>query len=490
MKLKKSKKKLGLAHGVFDVVHSGHLLHFEECKKYCDKLIVSITDDAFVNKGPGRPYFNSSVRVRFLKSIKFNDQVIINKDFTPIKLIKKLKPDYYFKGKDYLDFSKDLTGNIKIEKKEIEKFGGKIILTKSKIKSSSSILNNDFDILGTDVKKTIKIINKKKIINFFKENINNKINKKILILGDPIIDKYTYVETLGKSQKNQIIVTKFKEEKTFGGGSLLVSIFLEKLFKSVDLISIKNHFNDKFYKKFLGNKINKISIKDENSKMTVKNRFVNYYRGERLYQINHNDSQNLTKSSNSRLISYLKKKLMKYDKVVIFDFGHGIINSDVLKFINKNSQKFLINCQSNSSNFGFNIASKYESGYAICMDEMEFRLCLRDNQNSIKFLIKKNLKFINKFKYFVITMGKDGCFVINNKKIFFIPTIYKSIKDTTGSGDIFFSMFAYLITSSKLGVIEISFLSHITAGLHSIKEGNASKDDLKNIFRVFENLIK
>ena len=87
-------------------------------------------------------------------------------------------------------------------------------------------------------------------------------------------------------------------------------------------------------------------------------------------------------------------------------------------------------------------------------------------------------------------MGKDGSFVINNKKISFIPTIYKSIKDTTGSGDIFFSMFAYLITSSKLGVNEISFLSHVAAGLHSIKEGNASKDNLKDIFRVFENLIK
>ncbi len=489
MKIKKS-EKIGLAHGVFDVVHSGHLLHFEECKKYCDKLIVSITDDAFVNKGPGKPYFNSSERLRFLKSIRFIDQVIINKDFTPIKMIKKLKPDYYFKGKDYIDFSKDLTGNIKIEKKEVEKFGGKIIFTKSKTRSSSSILNNDFNVLGDDVKNIIKTIDKKKIINFLKEKINIKINKKILILGDPIIDKYTYVDILGKSQKNQIIVTKFKEEKIFGGGSLLVSIFLERLFKKVDLISIKNNFNDRFYKKFLGKKINKITIRDKNSKMTIKNRFVNHYRGERLYQINYNDSQKLSTLGNSRLISYLKKSIKQYDKIIIFDFGHGIINSDTLKFVNKNSQKFLINCQSNSSNFGFNIASKYKSGHTICMDEMEFRLCVGDNQNSIKLLIKENLKFINKFKYFIITMGKEGCFVINNKKIFFIPTIYKSIKDTTGSGDIFFSMLAYLITSSKLGISEMVFLSHVSGGLHSINEGNASNHDLKDILRVFEILIK
>jgi cytidyltransferase-like protein len=53
------KKIIGLAHGVFDVLHSGHLLHFKECKKHCDVLIVSITDDKFVKKGPNRPIFNS-----------------------------------------------------------------------------------------------------------------------------------------------------------------------------------------------------------------------------------------------------------------------------------------------------------------------------------------------------------------------------------------------------------------------------------------------
>ena len=51
-------------------------------------------------------------------------------------------------------------------------------------------------------------------------------------------------------------------------------------------------------------------------------------------------------------------------------------------------------------------------------------------------------------------------------------------------------MFAYLITSSKLGISEIAFLSHVSGGLHSINEGNVSTHNLKDIFRVFENLIK
>ena len=128
------KKKIGLAHGVFDVLHSGHLMHFEECKKHCDFLIVSITDDKYVNKGPNRPFFNSSERFRFLKSIKFIDKVLINKDFTPIKLINKIKPDYYFKGKDYTNLLEDYTGNIIKEKKTVEKNGGRLFITNNKLK--------------------------------------------------------------------------------------------------------------------------------------------------------------------------------------------------------------------------------------------------------------------------------------------------------------------------------------------------------------------
>ena len=488
--LKKKNYKIGLAHGVFDLVHAGHILHFEECKKYCDILIVSVTDDKFISKGPGRPYFSVTERIRFLKSIKFIDHVIVNSEFTPINLIKNLKPNFYFKGNDYVNFSKDLTGNIIKEKKEVKKNGGEIIFTKSKLKSSSSILNNEFKILDDDIKKILKSIDKEKIINFLNEKINKKPSEKILILGEAILDKYTYVETLGKSHKNQIIVTKYKHEKIYGGGSLLASIFLEKLFNRIDLVTIENDFNKKFYKKFLNKYIGKIGIKDKSSKLTIKNRFINFYRGERLYQINHNDNQRLLKSSYSKISSLLKKSINTYDKIIIFDFGHGLINSDILKIINKNSQKFLINCQSNSSNFGFNLATKYQGGNTICMDEMEFRLCVNDNENSIQYLIKKNNKFTNKFNNFVITMGKYGCYAIKNKKIFFVPTIYKKTKDTIGSGDIFFSTFAFLITSSKLNINEIIILSHISAGLHSIQEGNLNENNLKDILRIFINLLK
>ena len=48
--LKNKKIKIVLCHGVFDVLHSGHLKYFNQAKKFGNKLIVSVTADKFVNK--------------------------------------------------------------------------------------------------------------------------------------------------------------------------------------------------------------------------------------------------------------------------------------------------------------------------------------------------------------------------------------------------------------------------------------------------------
>ena len=96
--IKKSGKTIGLVHGVFDVVHIGHLLYFEEAKKKVDYLIASITSDKFVNKSPMKPIFNANDRKKLLSSNKFIDFVVISNDYTAINIINSIKPNLYFKG--------------------------------------------------------------------------------------------------------------------------------------------------------------------------------------------------------------------------------------------------------------------------------------------------------------------------------------------------------------------------------------------------------
>ena len=118
IKLKKNKKKISLCHGVFDLLHPGHINHFAQAKKKADILVVSLTSDRFVLKGPGRPYFKENLRLQSVASLEVVDYVLISDQKSSLQVIKRLKPDFYFKGSDYKIQKDDLTGKIELEKKK------------------------------------------------------------------------------------------------------------------------------------------------------------------------------------------------------------------------------------------------------------------------------------------------------------------------------------------------------------------------------------
>ena len=88
-------KKIVLVHGVFDVIHLGHIEHFKEAKKNGEILVVSLTLDKFVNKGFNKPYFKIDQRTKFLSHINLIDYITISQSESSVEVIKNLRPDFY-----------------------------------------------------------------------------------------------------------------------------------------------------------------------------------------------------------------------------------------------------------------------------------------------------------------------------------------------------------------------------------------------------------
>ena len=109
---KKKGKKIILCHGVFDLLHIGHIKHLSKAKDLGDILVVSITPDKYVNKGPYQPFFSTQHRLKALSYIQSIDYVIESNTSDAMEMIRTIKPDYYCKGNDYKKHSKDLTGKI------------------------------------------------------------------------------------------------------------------------------------------------------------------------------------------------------------------------------------------------------------------------------------------------------------------------------------------------------------------------------------------
>lgn len=122
----KTTKKVILCHGVFDVVHPGHLRHLAYAKSKADILIVSVTSDTHIKKGTYRPHVPENIRALNLAALEMVDYVVIDYNETPIENLKILKPDFFAKGFEYS--SSNLNPATQDEQETVSHYGGKSYL--------------------------------------------------------------------------------------------------------------------------------------------------------------------------------------------------------------------------------------------------------------------------------------------------------------------------------------------------------------------------
>ena len=157
-KLKIEKKRVVLCHGVFDVLHLGHIKHFENAKKFGDILVVSVTSDRYVNKGIGRPHFSLEHRMLAISSLSIVDFVVPSDYPTAIKNIELIKPNFYVKGPDYKNTKDKHKQEQQIDNNEIYELLKEIQKDMRDIKSDIYMIKQDIIKLNkTKKNKTSKI---------------------------------------------------------------------------------------------------------------------------------------------------------------------------------------------------------------------------------------------------------------------------------------------------------------------------------------------
>lgn len=121
-------------HGCFDFLHIGHVWHLEAAKKMGDVLVVTVTSDRYVNKGPERPLFPVQQRAEMLAALECVDYVSIVDAPTAEKAILTIAPDMYVKGTDYHN------GIVNEESKAVSIINGQMVYTHTKKMSSTDLI--------------------------------------------------------------------------------------------------------------------------------------------------------------------------------------------------------------------------------------------------------------------------------------------------------------------------------------------------------------
>ena len=141
--LKAEGKKIVHCHGCFDFMHPGHIKYFQAAKKMGDVLVVTVTPDIYVDKGPDRPVFNQNLRAESIAALECVDYVAINKWPTAEEPLRLLMPDIYVKGQEFENFQ-DKTGKLQKERQVASEIGTEIRFTHEIVFSSTELFNKYF----------------------------------------------------------------------------------------------------------------------------------------------------------------------------------------------------------------------------------------------------------------------------------------------------------------------------------------------------------
>ncbi|MCX7748451.1 MAG: PfkB family carbohydrate kinase [Clostridia bacterium] len=472
-------KKVIHCHGVFDLLHPGHIAHLEEAKSLGDILVVSITSEPYVNKGPGRPYFSDELRTKSLAALECVDYVILSETTTALEIIEFIQPDLYVKGKEYENFANDITQNIDREVNKVKSYGGEVYFTDGITFSSTKLINNIFPVFSPEIKEYAKVMSKGCSLEVIKSILNDLNDLNVLVVGDIIIDEYVFCTLQGLTSKDRAISAKYLREERYLGGALAIARHLSGFIKSVTVCSIvgdESHIHTQILNDLSKDMLLDLQF-DSRCRTTIKRRFIEKYgiRNEynKIFSVNYLMGEEHNKEiDRACFYKKLHENLFNYDIVILADYGHGLIDRTAMEIIQDRAKFLALNCQTNSSNYGTNLITKYCRADTFTLDQRELSLAYGTNSDEYEAILPKLQNHLGS-KIGWLTLGSLGAIAVYQGTDFTrAPALTLTVQDTVGAGDAFFSLSSIC---AKLGVSpEISTLfGNLSGALASSTLGNS-----------------
>jgi cytidyltransferase-like protein len=461
-----------LCHGVFDVVHPGHLRHLTYAKSKAGILIVSVTADRHIKKGIYRPHVPENIRALNLAALEMVDYVIIDDFATPLENIRKIKPDFFAKGFEYSGSS--LPAATLEESSVIAEYGGKIIFTPGDlVLSSSNLIEQKAPNLMLE-----KIISIMQTYQFDFSDIFKVLEKfdtiKVHVIGDTIVDTYTETAMIGGQIKTPTLSVRHLDSKSYVGGAGVVALHLKSAGANVTFTTLLG--NDAFAQMVenelntSGVTVNKIS--DNARPTTQKNAII--CNGYRLLKL---DTLDNTPISTDFSKEFAKSISSTESEIVVFsDFRHGIFHKQNIAQLTSSIGKnvFMVADSQVASRWG-NICD-FIGFDLITPNEREARFSLADQDSTIGPLAGKLFR-LSECKNLILKLGGKGLIGLAKSKIqdepimISLDSFTENPVDPVGAGD---ALMAYAALTLKItGSLPMaSIIGSIAAACESDFNGN------------------
>ncbi len=314
--------------------------------------------------------------------------------------------------------------------------------------------------------------------------------KKLLVIGDTIIDEYYFTSIKGTAIKDPIISAEYKYHETYPGGILAIYSHLSDFADKINLVTLLGEYspNLDFIKKNIHKNTNFKHFIKPDSHTIVKRRYIDAYRNNKLFKIEYMNDMPISEKLSGEILDYLRNEIKKYDIVIAGDFGHGFLNKQIRECLDEESPYLSINVQTNSANRGYNYVNLYKKPDFFTINEEELRLTMMKRFDDTNEVIRE---LHNTFKYgkFLVTRGKEGCTFFNDGNIVEAPALTENVIDTIGSGDAVFSI-ASLFVHSHPDDNLVPFIANCAGAIKSNYMGNKERITAEKLLRFIKELYE
>ncbi|MBI3457050.1 MAG: adenylyltransferase/cytidyltransferase family protein [Candidatus Rokubacteria bacterium] len=425
-----------MCHGVFDLVHVGHIRHFEQARRHGDVLIVTVTPDRFVNKGSHRPAFTEALRAEAVAALGAVDYVAINRWPTAAETIRLLQPHVYCKGDEYRDVSGDARVALLAEIQAVEEIGGRIEYTHDLTFSSSRLINSYLPVFSTETDEWLRTFRERHSIEEVLGYLQRARELDILVVGEAILDEYVFCDGLGKSSKDPILAFRYHSAETHAGGSVAVANHLAGFCRQVRLVTQlgETERREDFIRLALLPNVRPHFVTRRGAPTIHKRRFVDNHTGARMFELYVMHDEPLEPADERELVEALDG-ISDYDLVVVADYGHGLMTPAAVTSVCSAARFMAVNTQANAGNRGFNTISKYPRADYVCLAGYEVALETRMRHASWRELVMEVAKRIDAPR-FTVTLGKSGSLHWAPDAGFTeVPALATRVMDRVGAGD-------------------------------------------------------
>ena len=289
-------------------------------------------------------------------------------------------------------------------------------------------------------------------------------SRKVLIIGDIMIDSYMWGEIKRQSPEAPVPIVNITKKENRLGGAGNVALNIKSLGATPILCSVigKDKYGEELIKLMKKEKLEIDSILiDNNRKTTVKTRIINNQ--EHVLRVDEENIQPIKKEK--ELIKKIELFINHVDVVILQDYNKGVLTKKVIKYILKRANILNIPTIVDPKKENFQEYKKctlFKPNLLETMQGMNININPKNIQ-SIKKAASK-LRSLIKSKDVLITLSENGI-CLDSKEVFLhIPAYKRNIIDISGAGDTVISV-AALCKSINIKNEILCVLSNLAGGL-------------------------